>query len=37
MEKLYKQGKIRAIGVSNFYPDRLLDLIMFNEIVPTVN
>ena len=37
MEELHKEGKIRAIGVSNFYPDRLIDLIKFNEIVPTVN
>ena len=37
MEELYKEGKIRAIGVSNFYPDRLMDLILNNEIVPAVN
>jgi len=33
----YKQGKIKAIGVSNFVPDRLADLVLFNEVVPTVN
>ncbi|KAH0790602.1 aldo/keto reductase [Histomonas meleagridis] len=37
MEELYAEGKIRAIGVSNFYPDRLVDLIMHNKIVPAVN
>ena len=37
MEKLYKEGRIRAIGVSNFYPDRLVDLIVHNEITPHVN
>jgi hypothetical protein len=33
MEEAYKAGKARAIGVSNFYPDRLIDLIQFNEVV----
>ncbi|WP_291649721.1 aldo/keto reductase [Clostridium sp.] len=37
MEEMYKGGKIRAIGVSNFYPDRLVDLIKFNEVVPAIN
>lgn len=37
MQELHKSGKIRAIGVSNFQPDRVMDLIAFNEIVPAVN
>jgi diketogulonate reductase-like aldo/keto reductase len=37
MEELYKNGKVRAIGVSNFQTDRVMDLITFNEIVPAVN
>ncbi|WP_342755262.1 aldo/keto reductase [Pantoea sp. MBD-2R] len=37
MEELHQAGKIRAIGVSNFQPDRLADLMAFNRIVPAVN
>ena len=35
--ELYKEGKVRAIGVSNFYPDRLVDIASFAEIRPMVN
>ena len=34
---LYKEGKIKAIGVSNFYPDRLVDLVLYSEVKPAVN
>lgn len=37
LEDLYKEGKLKAIGVSNFYPDRLSDICAFNEIIPQVN
>ena len=37
MSEFYRSGKIRAIGVSNFYADRLVDFVHFNDIVPAVN
>lgn len=37
MEELNREGKVRAIGVSNFHEDRLIDLIIHNEVVPAVN
>lgn len=37
LEKLYAEGKVRAIGVSNFEPDQLLDLIAYNQVIPAVN
>jgi len=37
MEELYGQGKVRAIGVSNFQPDRIMDLMIHNKITPAVN
>lgn len=37
MEEMYEAGKIKAIGVSNFYPDRLVDLALFTKIKPAVN
>jgi 2,5-diketo-D-gluconate reductase A len=37
MEKLYQEGRIRAIGISNFHPDRVTDLMNHTEIVPAVN
>lgn len=37
MEEAYKAGKVRAIGVSNFYPDRYLDIVHFSEVKPAVN
>ena len=37
MEELYRAGRIRAIGVSNFYPDRLVDFVLHTETAPMVN
>jgi 2,5-diketo-D-gluconate reductase A len=37
MEELYREGRMRAIGVSNFQPDRVMDLILHNTVVPAVN
>jgi 2,5-diketo-D-gluconate reductase A len=37
MEELYQEGRTRGIGVSNFQPDRVMDLILHNEVVPAVN
>jgi 2,5-diketo-D-gluconate reductase A len=37
MEDAYRDGKLRAIGLSNFYPDRLMDIVGFNEVKPAVN
>jgi len=37
MQDIYKEGRVRSIGVSNFQPDRLIDLIIHNEIIPAVN
>ncbi len=37
LEDLYKEGKLRAIGISNFYADRMVDIASFAEVVPAVN
>ena len=37
LEKLHNEGKIRAIGVSNFYPERLAEFVSFNNTIPAVN
>ena len=37
MEQAHQQGKLRAIGVSNFHPDRLMDITVFNAVAPAVN
>jgi 2,5-diketo-D-gluconate reductase A len=37
MQELYRAGRVRAIGVSNFPPDRLMDLMLHNEVPPAVN
>ncbi|MBK9749885.1 MAG: aldo/keto reductase [Chloroflexi bacterium] len=37
MEELYRDGRVRAIGISNFHPDRVMDLIVHNDVTPAVN
>ena len=37
MEALYQQGKVKAIGVSNFPPDRIMDLMIHNEVTPAID
>jgi 2,5-diketo-D-gluconate reductase A len=37
MEELYREGRVRAIGLSNFQPDRVMDMILHHQVVPAVN
>lgn len=37
LSRLYKEGRLKAIGLSNFYADRMLDMCLYNEITPQVN
>jgi 2,5-diketo-D-gluconate reductase A len=37
MEEFYREGRVRAIGVSNFHPDRVMDIIVHNNVIPAVN
>jgi hypothetical protein len=37
MEELYRQGRVRAIGVSNFFPDRVMDFLMHHDVAPAID